>query len=161
MITGHCPLNKHISILGITDSPLCRECKDDETPIHREATPLDILPTTILANQLRRLGQKQKKEEEAGLIQRGAIPAVTRPTDDFGQPSTEAGADTEEEGTDRKVTKYKMNLSRYVTIDWAWESNTIPPRHKRRFYLNSFAFDYAPAAGCLSIDYDGESSWFG
>ncbi|CAH2235257.1 jg20632 [Pararge aegeria aegeria] len=35
MITGHCQLNKHLSIFGITDSPLCRACMEtDETPIH-------------------------------------------------------------------------------------------------------------------------------
>ncbi|CAH2242922.1 jg14491 [Pararge aegeria aegeria] len=35
MITGHCPLNKHLSILGRTDSPLCRACMEtEETPIH-------------------------------------------------------------------------------------------------------------------------------
>ncbi|CAH2224347.1 jg6598 [Pararge aegeria aegeria] len=33
--TGHCPLNKHLSISGITDSPLCRACMEtEETPIH-------------------------------------------------------------------------------------------------------------------------------
>ncbi|CAH2233788.1 jg19559 [Pararge aegeria aegeria] len=31
----HCPVNKHLSILDITDSPLCRACmKTDETPKH-------------------------------------------------------------------------------------------------------------------------------
>ncbi|CAH2237104.1 jg24443 [Pararge aegeria aegeria] len=35
MITGNCPLNKHLSILGITDSPLCRACMEtEETPLH-------------------------------------------------------------------------------------------------------------------------------
>ncbi|CAH2232377.1 jg15315 [Pararge aegeria aegeria] len=33
MITGHCQLNKHLFILGITNSPLCRACMEaDETP---------------------------------------------------------------------------------------------------------------------------------
>ncbi|CAH2243709.1 jg8769 [Pararge aegeria aegeria] len=32
MITGHCSLNKHLFILGITDSTLCRACM--ETPTH-------------------------------------------------------------------------------------------------------------------------------
>ncbi|CAH2217508.1 jg25411 [Pararge aegeria aegeria] len=35
MITGHCLLNKHLFILGITDSPLCRACMEaDETTTH-------------------------------------------------------------------------------------------------------------------------------
>ncbi|CAH2234154.1 jg9036 [Pararge aegeria aegeria] len=35
MITGHCQLNKHHFILGITDSPLCRACMEaDEPPTH-------------------------------------------------------------------------------------------------------------------------------
>ncbi|CAH2239744.1 jg12163 [Pararge aegeria aegeria] len=35
MITGHCSLNKHLLILRITDSPLCRACMEaDETPTH-------------------------------------------------------------------------------------------------------------------------------
>ncbi|CAH2266785.1 jg14953 [Pararge aegeria aegeria] len=35
MITGHCQLNKHLFIISITDSPLCRACMEaDETPTH-------------------------------------------------------------------------------------------------------------------------------
>ncbi|CAH2240503.1 jg12289 [Pararge aegeria aegeria] len=35
MITGHCSLNKHLFILGITDIPLCRACMEaDETLTH-------------------------------------------------------------------------------------------------------------------------------
>ncbi|CAH2266185.1 jg6482 [Pararge aegeria aegeria] len=35
MIIWHCSLNKHLFILGITDSPLCRACMEaDETPTH-------------------------------------------------------------------------------------------------------------------------------
>lgn len=35
LITGHCPMNKHLYTLGITDSPLCRAClSHEETPLH-------------------------------------------------------------------------------------------------------------------------------
>ena len=34
-ITGHCPLNKHLYTIGVTDSPLCRGCMEaEETPQH-------------------------------------------------------------------------------------------------------------------------------
>ncbi|CAH2208253.1 jg25748 [Pararge aegeria aegeria] len=35
MITGHCPSKEHLSILGITDSSLCRACMEtNEAMIH-------------------------------------------------------------------------------------------------------------------------------
>jgi hypothetical protein len=35
ILTGHCNLNKHMFIIGITDSPLCRACREtDETVTH-------------------------------------------------------------------------------------------------------------------------------
>ncbi|CAH2264864.1 jg5701 [Pararge aegeria aegeria] len=35
MMTGHCQLNKHLFILGITDSLLCSACMEvDETSTH-------------------------------------------------------------------------------------------------------------------------------
>ena len=34
-LTGHAPFNKHLFTLGITDSPLCRGCKEaEETAAH-------------------------------------------------------------------------------------------------------------------------------
>ena len=35
ILTGHCPLNKHLFTIGVTDSPLCRRCMEaEETPQH-------------------------------------------------------------------------------------------------------------------------------
>ncbi|XP_075974068.1 uncharacterized protein LOC142975223 [Anticarsia gemmatalis] len=35
ILTGHCPLNKHLCTIGVTDSPLCRGCMEaEETPQH-------------------------------------------------------------------------------------------------------------------------------
>ncbi|CAH2269486.1 jg27296 [Pararge aegeria aegeria] len=35
LITGHSSLNRHLSIIGVTDSPLCRACMEkNETPTH-------------------------------------------------------------------------------------------------------------------------------
>ncbi|CAH2263168.1 jg24008 [Pararge aegeria aegeria] len=35
LITGHSSLNRHLSIIGVTDSPLCRACmEENETPTH-------------------------------------------------------------------------------------------------------------------------------
>lgn len=35
IVTGHCPLNKHLFVLGVTDSPLCRGCMEaEETATH-------------------------------------------------------------------------------------------------------------------------------
>ncbi|RVE46910.1 hypothetical protein evm_008471 [Chilo suppressalis] len=34
-LIGHCPVNKHLYTIGVTDSPLCRGCMEaEETPQH-------------------------------------------------------------------------------------------------------------------------------
>jgi hypothetical protein len=35
LITGHCPLNKHLHNMGLTDEPICIACgMEDETAFH-------------------------------------------------------------------------------------------------------------------------------
>ena len=30
LLTGHCPLRRHITITGVKNDPTCRDCHDDE-----------------------------------------------------------------------------------------------------------------------------------
>ncbi|XP_069356405.1 uncharacterized protein [Maniola hyperantus] len=62
LITGHSPLNKHLFVIGVTDSPLCRACMEvDETPTHV------VLECTGVAEQRERhLGSPTSFHEALG-----------------------------------------------------------------------------------------------
>ncbi|CAH2242733.1 jg11462 [Pararge aegeria aegeria] len=126
MVTGHCPLKKLLSILGITDSPLFRACMEtDVTPKHvmhqyngvaeRRAGHLGSSATLQealgdLCGLLSFWSELSWLERSNGEIRING----TRITDGSGQPSKETGPGKERKKEKKYIFGCNFMICRYT-----------------------------------------------